>query len=359
MTTREEMETLIARGRYEEVLERLEEIEDPLERVRLLLDLALAVGGKKGLEDWIPDLVEDALYIAERLKNPSYRGIAYAMIGSTLGSLGYDEDAMELFARALDSTDDVVSPLERGMVLSTIAYHMTVGGYPREALEIFNVAFDTVMGAEVRYTQKVDGILRIGELLEAAGDELPAGESLEFYGMAFDIFDKLHVNQRAGVVEKKIQLAGTVRDVGLPEIRRALLEGRHHQAIVLVERKYDGFAALVGELEVALWMKRTNSLEYPDIVDRAFERYGGSTLTEAGVRKVAKLLTELGRLKMALRFAITIKDPTARSEALGAIAMELARKELFEEAKKVVGKIPDPAIRERILMELAGMEGSR
>jgi tetratricopeptide (TPR) repeat protein len=358
MATREEIEMLIQRGYYDDALSRIEELEDPIEKVKLLTDLAVAIQQKGGPEEWIPGLIEDAMYIAKKLKDPSLRAMAYSIIASALGIIGYEEDAMDFFGRAIDETDDVSNPLEKGIVLSNIAYHLAVGGYPDNALDVFNVAFDTIIGAEMTYTYKVDGVIRIGELMERAGDRLPAGKALDFYQMAFDIFDKLHVNQRAAIVEKKIELAKTVYDVGLPEIRESLLEGRYHYAIVLIEKKYRGTARLIGELEVALWMKRTNNIDYLEVVDKAFERCGNPVFTEANVQKIAKLLTELGSLKRAMEFAREIKDPRKKSEALKAIAVELAKRREFDEAREVVESIPDPRIKAEALTEIATMEES-
>ncbi|ASJ08066.1 hypothetical protein A3L11_02030 [Thermococcus siculi] len=349
---------LIQRGYYEEAFSEIEGIEDPLERVELLTDLAVTIHAKGGPVEWIPTIMEDAMYIAKKLKDAAQRATAYAIIASALGIIGYEEDAMDFFGRALDTADDIDDPIERGIVLSTIAYHLAVGGYSESALDVFNAAFDIIIGAEMSYTHKVDGIIQIGELMEKAGDRLPAGKALNFYRMAFDIFDKLHVNQRAAVVEKKIELAETVYDVGLPEIRESLLEGRYHYALALIEKKYTGTARLIGELEVALWMKRTNNIEYLEVVDKAFERCGNPVFTEANVQKIARLLTELGSLNRALEFAREIKDPRKRGEALKAIAVELARRREFDEAKKVIEGIPDPEIKAEALTELATMEES-
>ncbi|ASJ06120.1 hypothetical protein A3L08_01650 [Thermococcus pacificus] len=347
---------LIQRGYYDEALAGIEDLEDPIEKVELLNDLAVAIHRKGGPEEWIPDIMEDAIYIAKKLKDPAHKATVYAIIAATLGILGYEDDAMDFFGRALDETDDIGSPIEKGIVLSTIAYHLTLCGHPESALDVFNVAFDTIIGAEVNYTHKVEGIVRIGELMEMAGDALPAEKALDFYRVAFDIFDKLHVNQRAAVVEKKIELAKTVYDVGLPEIRQSLLEGRYHYAIALIEKKYSGTARLIGELEVALWMRRINNIEYLDVVDKAFERCQNPVFTEANVQKIARLLTELGSLGRALKFAREIKDPRKRSEALKAIALELAKSQEFNEAREVIKDIPDPQVKAEALTEVATME---
>ncbi|WP_240910703.1 hypothetical protein [Thermococcus sp. MV11] len=358
MTTREEIEMLIRRGYYDEALSEVEELEDPMDRVEVLTDIAVVIHQRGGPEDWIPSLIEDAMYIAKKLKDPAQKAVAYSVIASALGIIGYEDDAMDFFGRALDITDDIKNPIEKGIVLSTLAYHLAVGGYPESALEVFNVAFDTIIGAEIPYTHKVDGIIRIAELMEKAGDALPSSKALEFYKMAFDIFDKLHVNQRAAVVEKKIDLAKTVYEVGLPEVRESLLKGRYHYALAIVEKKYHGVTRLIGELEISFWMKRVNNSEYLDVVDRAFAKCENPVFTEANVQKIASLLTEIGSLSRALEFAMEIRDNRKRSEALKAIAVELAKRHEFEDARKVVEGIPDPEIKAEALTEVAAIEES-
>ncbi|NJD98556.1 hypothetical protein E3E26_01930 [Thermococcus sp. LS1] len=359
MTTLEEINLLVERGYYEEALAKVHELKDPIDQVEALTKIVVAIYQHGGPMEWIPSIIEDAMYIAKKLKDPSNKAVAYSIIASALAIMEYEEDAMDFFNRAIDETNDIESPIEKGIVLSTLAYHLALAGYPDNALEIFNIAFDTIIGAEIGYTHKVDGILRMGELLEKAGDTLPSNKALDFYKMAFDIFDKLHVNQRAAMVEKKIELAKTVYDVGLPQIRAALLEGRNYYALALIEKKYSGVVRLIGELEVALWMKRVNNVEYLDVVNKAFERCENPRFTDVNVQHIARLLTELGNLNRALKFAKEIQDIHKRSEALKAIALELARRKEFEDAREIIESIPDPKIKEEALTELETIEGSQ
>ena len=356
MTTREEIELLVERRYYEEALSKVHKLKDPLDQIEVLTDIAVAIYQHGGPQEWIPSIIEDAMYIAKKLKDPANKAVAYSTIASSLAVMEYEEDAIDFFNRAIDETDSIKSPIEKGVVLSELAYHLALAGRPETALELFNIAFDTIIGAEIGYNLKVDGIIRIGELLEKAGDALPSNKALDFYRMAFDIFDKLHVNQRAAIVEKKIELSETIYDVGLPPIRRALLEGRNHYALALIEKKYAGVVRLIGELEVALWMKRVNNIEYLDLVDKAFEHCENPHFTEANVQKIARLLTELGSLKRALEFAREIKDVRKRSDALRAIALELAKRKEFEEAREIVRGIPDPRIKTEALTEIIAIE---
>ncbi len=356
MTTLEDIRLLVERGFYEEALEKITELPHPVDQVEALGYLALALAGE-GQETWVSEVISDSVYIADKIKDSAEKAIAYAIIGATLSIIEYEEDSVEMFSKALDQAERIKEPVEKGRVLSRLAYQLAISGHSDTAIDLFNTAFDMIIGAEMKYTEKVDGIIRIGELMEKAGDALPAKDAMRFYTTAFDIFDKLHVNQRAAIVEKKMELCRTVMDVGLPEVRTALLEGRNRYALALIERKYRGVMRLLGELEVAMWMKRVNDREYLDVVDRAFEKSEELRLTENSVQRIAAILTELGSLKRALEFANMITDTRQKSEALKAIALELARRREFEEAFKLAEGIPDEEVKGEAITELTAMSG--
>ena len=357
MTTLEDVSSLIERGYYEEALEKILELEDPLDQLEALREAATHIVEHNGPIEWVPELVEDMKYITKKLKGAENKATGYAMIASTLAVAGYTSDAAKFFEKALKEARKIKNEIERGEVLASIAYELAVAGYPDEALGIFDSAFDSIINAEVNYRFKVDGILHLGELLEKAGDVLPSQNATKFYQMAFDIFDKLHVNQRAAIVEKKLRLAQTVYDVGLPAVRRALLEGRHYYALAVMERMYEGIPRLIGTLEVALWMKHVNNPEYVDVVERAFQRCENPRFTESNVQKIARLLTDLGELERALEFAKRIENPQKKSEALKAIALELARMKMTHEAREIAHMIPNPQIRVQALEEIITLEG--
>jgi len=357
MTSIEDVRTLIERGYYEEALEKIIELEEFLDKLDALRDLVSHIVQHKGPVEWIPDLIEDMEYISKRLKGHEDKAVGYGITASTLALAGYHSDAAEFFEKALREAKKIKDPVGKGEVLANIAYELAVAGYPEESLGIFDTAFDSVINAETNYRIKVEGVLRIGELMEKAGDTLPSKNAIKFYSMAFDIFDKLHVNQRAALVEKKMKLATTVYDVGLPQIRKALLEGRHHYTLALLEKIYDGTPLLIGALEIALWMKRVNNPEYVDVVEYAFEKCRNPRFTKANLQKIAKLLTDLGKLDMALEFAKRIEEPMSRSEAIRGIVLELAGLERFTEAKKIAELIPDPRIREQTMEEITAIEG--
>jgi tetratricopeptide (TPR) repeat protein len=352
----EDIMPLIDRGYYEEALEKIEHLNDPLERVEALARLAVAIYQKGGPGEWIPSIIDDASYIAQSIETPYDRALALAIIASALAKMGYSEEASDFFETALEETEDIEDPLERGYTLAFIAYHLAISGYSEQAMETFDVAFRSMINAEVSYSSKVDGLLRIADFLEKSGDAVPAADALKFYGIAFDIFDKLNVNQRAAIVEKKIELTKTVYDVGLPEIREALLQGKNHYALAILEKKYTGVMRLIGELEVALWMKRVNNPEYLDVIERAFSKCENPQFTETNVQTIARLLTSLGSLRRALTFALKIADERKKSEAMNEIAVELAREGDFEDASKLALNIPIREIRDEAILEIEAIK---
>ncbi len=356
MTTIEDVRSLIERGYYEEALEKILELGDSLDQLDALRDIATHIVEHNGPIEWVPDLIEDMKYITKKLKGAENKALGYAMIASTLAVAGYSNDAANFFEKALKESKKIKNEIERGEVLASVAYELAVAGYSEEALDIFDTAFDSIINAGVNYRVKVDGILHLGDLMEKAGDVLPSQNAMKFYQMAFDIFDKLHVNQRAAIVEKKLRLAQTVYDVGLPPIRKALLEGRHYYALALMEKMYEGTPRLIGTLEVALWMKMVNNPEYVDVVERAFQKCGNPRFTESNVQKIAKLLTDLGELEKALEFAKRIENRQKKSEAIRSIALELAKMRRLQEAREIANIIPDPEIKVQTLEELITLE---
>jgi len=356
MTTLEDVHPLIERGYYEEALEKIIELEDPLDQLEALRDVANHIVTHGGPIEWLPEILEDMEYITKKLKGSGHKAIGYSMIASTLAVAGETSEASKFFEKALKESKKIKNDIERGEVLANIAYELAVAGYPQEALDIFDAAFDNIINAEVNYRVKVDGILHLGELMEKAGDVLPSKSALKFYRMAFDIFDKLHVNQRAAIVEKKLRLAQTVHEVGLPQIRKALLEGRYHYALAIMEKMYEGTPLLIGTLEVALWMKRINNPEYVDVAERAFQRCEHPRFTEANIQRIARLLTDLGVLGTALEFAKRIEDPQKKSEALKAISLELARMKKLQKAREIAQSIPNPQVRLQTLEDIITLE---
>ncbi|WP_297466467.1 hypothetical protein [Thermococcus sp.] len=355
MADLEEIRALAERGQFEDALERVWELEDELDQIEALVDVALAIKRRGGPEDWIPGILEDAEYIAEHSKNPYVRAIGYGMVAFAFHALGYYREASETFNTAIDEAGKIENPLLRGTAIATIAYYVATTGDAKMAMKLFDVAFDVIARAEVEYRAKVDGLLKIAELMENAGDELFAKSAVGFYRTAFDIFDKLHVNQRAGVTEKKLQLAEIMSETGLPEVRRALLEGRYRYALALIRKKFKGASRLIGELEAALWMKRVNEPTYIDVVEEALREAGNIELSPASAQRVAMLLTQLGSLKDALTFAMKIDDPGRKSSALRGIAMALAEREEYEEARKVAESIPLPEVRAETLRDIETM----
>ncbi|WP_099209322.1 hypothetical protein [Thermococcus henrietii] len=355
MTDVEEIKALAERGQFEDALERVWDLEDELDQIEALINVAITIRRKGGPEDWIPGILEDAEYIAEHSKDPYVRAIGYGIIAFAFHALGYYKEAAETFNTAIEEAGKIKDSLLKGEAIATIAYYVATTGDAEMAMGLFDVAFDVIARAEVEYRAKVDGLLKIAELMENAGDALFSKNAIGFYRTAFDIFDKLHVNQRAGVTEKKLQLAEIMSETGLPEIRRALLEGRYHYALALIRRKFKGASKLIGELEAALWMKRVNEPTYVEVIEEALREAGNVELSPASAQRVAMLLTQLGSLRDALTFAEMIEDPGRKSSALRGIAIALAEREEYDEAKKVAESIPLPEVRAETLRDVEMM----
>ncbi|GAB6103072.1 hypothetical protein JCM16138_22950 [Thermococcus atlanticus] len=356
MTELKEIEVLVARGLYEDALGKVHELKDPLDKVRVLTSIALALHHENGDEEWIETLLEDARYLASRIRNPGDAVAAHGLIASTYGAVGREAEALELFEEGIDMAGEIGNPILRSRALANLAYYLAIAGFVTSALDVFEIAFDGIVRAEAEYTLKVDYLIEIAELLEKAGDRLNSKEALPFYRRAYDIFEKLHVGQKAILLEKKAKLASMLVHAGSPEIRRALFEGNDLRAVSMASMMYSGPSRVIGLLEVALWIKKMEGKEYHEVIEKALGEGGNVRLSEAHIHYIAKLLTELGSLEKALAFAGMIEDVRERSEALGALAVALARGGRFNAAHRVAGEIPDEELRQRIMDEIATME---
>ncbi|WP_054840799.1 hypothetical protein [Thermococcus peptonophilus] len=343
-------------GQFDEAIQRVPELYNPVEQIEALAKIALIMM-EKGLGDWVWDVIEDAAYITENSEDSYVKSLGYAIIGATLFQLGDEDGAEEYLDMALEEAERIEDPLEKGEVVAEIAHNVAMTGDIDGALGLFDEAFDLIAKAEVDYRTKVDELIKIAEIIEKTGDDLPSATAREFYEVAFDIFDKLRVNQKAAVVEKKIELAKTLENVGLPEIRRAVLEGRYHYALALIRRKFKGVKGLIGQLEVALWMKMVNSPpEYKDVVKQALDGIKEAEVLPSNAYSIAFLLTELGYLKEALYFVRPITDQTKKDELLQKIALAFSERGEFEAARKIAGAISDPLLRAQTLRDIEAIE---
>ncbi|BAD86228.1 hypothetical protein, conserved, containing TPR-repeat domain [Thermococcus kodakarensis KOD1] len=346
---------LAERGQFDEAIQRVPELYDPVEQIRALTKIALIMA-EKGLGEWVWDVIEDAEYIAENSKESYVKSLGYALIGAALFKLGDQDGAEEYLDMALEEASGIEDPLEKGEVVAEIARSVAMTGDLDGAMELFDEAFDLIARAEIDYRTKVDELIKIGEIIEKTGDDLPSRTAREFYRIAFDIFDKLRVNQRAAIVEKKLLLTKTVENVGLPEIRKALLEGRYHYALALIRRKFKGVKVLMGQLEVALWMKMVNDPEYIDLTNQTLSELQNTEVLPSNAYSIALILTELEYLREALYFVRLIDDQVKRDEALRKIALAFSEQGEFEAARKVAGAISDPILRTQTLRDIEAIE---
>ncbi len=354
----EEIKVLIDNGLYEDAFEKLHELEDPFDKVQALTAIALALYHENGDIHWIETLLEDAMYLADKIKKPQFKVSAYGLIASTYSSIGDKEAALMLFEDSIDIASRIKNPIWRSMALAYLGYYMAISGFTNHALDIFEVAFDDIIRAEVGYNLKVDHLIETAELLEKAGDQLHSREALPFYKRAYDIFDKLHLSQKAALLEKKSKLASTVMHAGMPEVREALHDEDVDTAISILSTAYSGAQRFVGLLEIALWFKKIKNPQYSEIMETALRGNIEEGISEDNMQYTVRLLTELGNLDRAIAFANKIIDIKKKSEALSMVAVELAKQGKFEKAYLLAREIPEDYIRRDTIEEIAAIEGT-
>ncbi|MBO8173986.1 MAG: hypothetical protein H0Z18_01870 [Thermococcus sp.] len=358
MTAIEDILLLVEKGLYEDALIKVSELEDNLDKVRAVSLIALDIYEKFSDVSLASELMKDAEYFAKKIKDPLKKVVALSNVASTYLTIGDRERGLKLFEKALDEALDIEDSRKRVIALGKASYYMGISGLVDSALETFEVAFDTLIRSKMDYTQKTDYLIKLGELLEETGDSLYSNEALLFYERAHDLFDKLHVNFKAAMLEKKIALVKTIKKTGSLELRKALLEGRYNYVIAKITSSFRGEEQVIGLLEVALWMKRVEASEYRRLVREVLENMDAVNFSQEGITYIATLLTELGSIREALVFASKITDIKKKSEALKAIALELAREKELGDAYMVIEVIPDEKVKEKALQELIEIEST-
>ncbi|WP_297523632.1 tetratricopeptide repeat protein [Thermococcus sp.] len=355
MAAVDDVRVLAARGLFEDAIGLAAQIEEPSDRVDALIEVALrAAGSRDDLMQRIMGLIDKSL---KKIKEPYERAYVLSRLGHLHSRIGNVEEASELFDEAADSIAKIKDVREKTLALALMAYHLTTAGFIEDGLAAFEEAFNLAVSANMDYRRKLDLIIEVANFIEAAGDALSAGDALRFYEMAYDIFDKLYVSQKAAEVEKKMDVARTVSDFGSPEVRKALLEGRYMYALKSLQKRLkDPQDRFIAMLELAHWLKKVGAPEYFDVMDEAFKLLEGIGLSQANVQKAAAILTEMGSPERALSFALEIKDPEKRDEALAAVALKLAEGRDFIYAREVAGKVGDSMLRARLLQEIGRIE---
>jgi len=352
----EDVKVLAVRGLFEDAINLAAQIEEPSDRADALIEVALRAAGSRGdLMQRIMELIEKSL---KKIKEPYERAYVLSRLGHLQSRIGNGEEASALFDEAADSIARIKDVGERVLALALMAYYLAVSGFIEDALAVFEEAFNLAVSANMDYRKKLDLIIEVASFIEAAGDALSAGDALRFYEMAYDIFDKLYVSQKAAEVEKKMDVARTVSDFGSPEVRKALLEGRYRYALrSLQKRLKDPQDRFIAMLELAHWLRKVGAPEYLDVIDGAFKLLEGIGLSQTNVQRAAAILTEMGSPERALSFALEIKDPEKRDEALAAVALKLAEGRDFLYAREVAGRVGDSMLRARLLQEIGRIEG--
>ena len=355
MDSYDDILVLASKGLFDEAVSSAMEINDPFERADALLEIAFRAMGTR--KDLIPHLIDAIERTLKKVKESTDRAYLYSKLARFYSSIGNPEKSSEFFERAADEIAKIKDNGERAIAMAILAHDLALAGFVDDAVETFNEAFDTVIAAEMDYRTKLDVITEIASLIESAADRLDSPQAIGLYEMAYDIFDKLRISHRAADVEKKLKLARTLYHHGVPEVRKALLEGRYHYSLKTLEKLYkDPQERFIALLEMANWLKQIGVPEYLDVLERAFELFGRIGLSEVNVQRAAAILTEMGELEKALRFAIDIRDPEKRDDALAAISLKLAERRDFPEAREVTGLISNSMLKARLLEEIARIE---
>lgn len=341
---------LVRNGKYEEALELVNNLDNNLDKVLALSAMAKVIYPQD--MEMAYGFLEDAEYFSEKIKDKGEKAKALANIASAYYKIGDTEYALELFEDAIKEAEKIKKPEDRIYPLANIAYYMGISGLVDFSLDLFERVFDIVVNLRVNYVKKTEYLIDLGNIIESVGDELPSEEAIKFYERAHDLFEKLRVPAKAATVERKIDLARTLATVGLPEIRKAVSEGKYIYATKLIIRTFNDETVFIGLLEVALWMKKNETLGYSQIVETALKYLQELQIPKRYLHYVIKLLTGLERFKEALKLSMNIEDVELRSEIMAEIAVGMLKSGEVEGAFKIAELIPDIHIRAATVAEL-------
>ncbi|WP_456321797.1 hypothetical protein [Palaeococcus sp. (in: euryarchaeotes)] len=348
MMNLDEIMTLIRKGLWDDAISRVAGIEDSLEKVQVLIFIATEIYSYGDLESAL-EVLGDAEYYSNKIKDTGSKAIAYANLGFAYAVFGDYDSSGELFVRALDMVDRLRrthSSSEIGEILGYVAHYLGMAGMIEDSLEQFEKAFDLIVNSKIGYVQKLDLLIKLGDLMVESGDYLNSKEALRFYERAHDLFDKLRVSEKAADVEKKIEICKTLLHSGTPTLRNALKEGRYkYAAAKVMESEMVNKEKAIALLEISFWLKKVEVFTYGNMVDKALELLNISELQGEEVEYIAFLLSELGKPKEALKLAATIDDVRKKSEAFKGIALALIEEGEILTAEELIKKIPDPIIR--------------
>ncbi|MDK2853485.1 MAG: hypothetical protein PWQ92_379 [Thermococcaceae archaeon] len=341
---------LVRNGKYEEALKLVNNLDNNLDKVLALSAMAKVIYPQD--MEMAYGFLEDAEYFSEKIKDKGEKAKALANIASAYYKIGDTEYALELFEDAIKEAEKIKKPEDRIYPLANIAYYMGISGLVDFSLDLFERVFDIVVNLRVNYVKKTEYLIDLGNIIESVGDELPSEEAIKFYERAHDLFEKLRVPAKAATVERKIDLARTLATVGLPEIRKAVSEGKYIYATKLIIRTFNDEKIFIGLLEVALWMKKNETLGYSQIVETALKYLQELQIPKRYLHYVIKLLTGLERFKEALKLSMNIEDVELRSEIMAEIAVGMLKSGEVEGAFKIAELIPDIHIRAATVAEL-------
>lgn len=347
MMNLDEIMTLIRKGLWDDAISRVAEIEDSLEKVQVLIFIATEIYSYHGDVESALQILGDAEYYSNRIKETDSKAIAYANLGFAYAVFGDYDSSGELFIRALNMVDRLErthGSSEIGEILGHVAHYLGMAGMIEDSLEQFERAFDLIVNSKIDYVQKLDLLIKLGDLMVESGDYLNSKDALHFYERAHDLFDKLHVSEKAADVEKKMKICKTLLHSGTPTLRKALKEGRYNYAATWVmESEMENKDKVIALLEISFWLKKVERTG--DMVDKALKLLDVSELQGEDVEYIAFLLSELGKPKEALKLAVTIEDVRKKSEAFKGIAMAFIGEGEILVAEDLIKKIPDPIVR--------------
>ncbi len=344
----EAVELYLSKGDYKNALRNALAIGDEIRRLVALTEVLTAFPRDEVLSHMLETL--------ESVSGTPEKALAYSILGRALYTLNRDRDAEAYFENAIEIARSIDSPRVRGEVLAGIARNLILSDRYKDGLGMFREAVELLQASRGLSSAATSSLIKVARLIEKSADEIPNEISLEFYGLARDVYASIFFKLQAKHIEDKMELIRDVLKRGKTAVEELLEKGEVEPAISMMR-----FLPLEGRaitmLELAYWLylheqPRLGRRVFDDALEIVF--VGKFRPTDRELEGIARRFLRIGFLEEPLILAGVIRDDKIASELLGEVALAYARWGDKARARSIAEGIRDESVKNRVLEALEG-----
>jgi tetratricopeptide (TPR) repeat protein len=274
---------------------------------------------------------DQAMETAERIRYPWWKGSAWALIANELAKNGKQEQASQLFSKALEMTKLIGSPHDKFMAMVDMAPAFAQGGQREQAMELLAQALEIGRSAYGRWRESwvmasiAIKLAEIGNFQQALDMvELIANadyQSEALAGIASEYGKSGQKEQTRPLLAQALETARTIVD---PDDKSRALAG--------IAGRY----AEIGEKEQAIkLLDEALAMAQPKTHKDAYPKF-------QALGKIAGKYAEIGDFTRAIETTMMIRelsDSKAKSEALAEIARRVVEFGEKDQAERVLSQV--------------------